>query len=716
MPDNTPGGEGNMLGVLPRMQSSALQLPLEDPVASHPERSRNELRETRNSKKLLSERFAEDADPNNGSSLRGTLAVREISKDSAGNITEWDKKVHAYRLRCAKMLNTQKFDMGIGVVILLNSITIGWESQTEIEGGNTDAFAVLEHLFLVIYVFEIGARFFMKGPDGCDLLPTAESRFSASTGCQRAPQKAPKRTHLPLSHLPSGLAIFFAFGFLRSLVTSGWVLFDFLLVAVGVLSQWLIPIFFAATPAALEPILVLRVLRLLRLARAVRLIVSFKTLWMLVRGLLTSMDTIMFTFLLIGMTVYLTAVLGIEVITNNRSIYLHGDDDEGTLRKLLDENFNNLFSIMLTLLSFVTLDSISGIYMPMIKFQPLLFFYFIPFLLTVSIAMMNLVTAVLVQNAIESSENDKEVNAAYQKQKLEQIMPKVREIFVLLDEDKSGDISKDEIVKGLTENPELKTDLEWFMGSHSPLQLFEMLDVDGEGLIAIDEFCDALLSRITSTAPVEVTRILKLVTQMKADLQKSLQQKGSGGEGGQTTSMDDESERQKKKAEERAHKLRSGMTFQLDADGSGHDKISPDTFHLLEGLHTEIRPGRGPLDDVGGEAAGWELAVPTSARSSRLPMSARSLPGAASDKRANYRASEVVVSFPTALDEAGEYEARARRSGLNVDFLLAENTELKERVKRMEGRLEDVYGVLAQVAQAVVVAEPVVGDIQKEKS
>merc|ERR1719454_2358265 len=67
----------------------------------------------------------------------------------------------------------------------------------------------------------------------------------------------------------------------------------------------------------LGPIMVLRVLRLLKLARAVRLFSQFKVMWMLVRGLLSSLQTMCYTFILLFLIIYLFANLAIEMITKD---------------------------------------------------------------------------------------------------------------------------------------------------------------------------------------------------------------------------------------------------------------------------------------------------------------------------------------------------------------------------------------------------------------
>merc|ERR1719161_672040 len=62
-------------------------------------------------------------------------------------------------------------------------------------------------------------------------------------------------------------------------------------------------------------VMVLRTLRVFRLARVVRLVVQFKTLWMLVRGLLGSVDTMCYITLLIVLLLYIYACIGLELIT-----------------------------------------------------------------------------------------------------------------------------------------------------------------------------------------------------------------------------------------------------------------------------------------------------------------------------------------------------------------------------------------------------------------
>merc|ERR1719361_2527723 len=122
------------------------------------------------------------------------------------------------------------------------------------------AFTALEHSFLVVYIIELMLRFWAIG------MP-----------CLR----------------------------------NNWVRFDLLLVAQGVVTSWVLqPLMDDQGVERLGPLMVMRLLRLARLARTLRLLIQFQDLWALVRGLMSSMGTMIYTVLLLTLMLYLFACLG----------------------------------------------------------------------------------------------------------------------------------------------------------------------------------------------------------------------------------------------------------------------------------------------------------------------------------------------------------------------------------------------------------------------
>merc|ERR1712007_376011 len=182
-----------------------------------------------------------------------------------------------------------------------------------------------------------------------------------------------------------------------------------------------------------EQLLVLRIMRLMRLVRALRMLENFKNLWKLVQGLMKSIGTICSSFLLVTILLYVFACIGIEIITKNESLR-----DTPELEDIIDSSFSSLPTLMLSLMQFITLDPVASYYLPLVYREPFLLFYFVPIILIVSISLMNMVTAVLVEDAIEVSRCDKDFEQMLLRKKLKRLIPEIRNVFRQLDTSEDG--------------------------------------------------------------------------------------------------------------------------------------------------------------------------------------------------------------------------------------------------------------------------------------
>merc|ERR1740121_88158 len=173
------------------------------------------------------------------------------------------------------------------------------------------------------------------------------------------------------------------------------------------------------------------------------------------------------------------------------------------------------------------MDSIASIYTPLINRNPYLLAYFLPLLLLVSVTLMNLVTAVLVEDAIASARMDSEMEKAYTRKRLKQLIPEVKQVFAQLDVSGDGFIGLGEFadhMRGLQSrkiklpkeiskvfDPEKLADLQSF---------FEFLDLDGSRTISEDEFVEGVCYLSLTNVPLETTQILQMlkINRWKFDL------------------------------------------------------------------------------------------------------------------------------------------------------------------------------------------------------
>lgn len=351
------------------------------------------------------------------------------------------------------VLSSTRFEVVMGVVILANAASIGMEQTDRIAGQQyTEICSTLDEVFLLIYTVELAARFI-------------------------------------------------AFG--RAVVEDGWILFDFFLVLVGIVTQWILPLVLGSLDEA-GLFMVLRSARLLRLAKTVRLLIRFKELWMLVQGLLSSAYTMLYTLLLLVVILYIFACLGMELVFEHPSAV--GASADLDFARVVQDKFSSLPVAMLSLVQFVCLDNVSLIYVPLAKQDPLLCIYFLALILVVGIVVMNLVTAVIVNSAMEQTAKDKHLLKVVEDDNRKQLLRSLRDLFLRLDEDNSGDVSRQELLDiGVDELRMLRQ----LTGRDSPVDIFDALDLDGSDTIGIDEFCDGLWEVAISQTPIEIKRMEK---------------------------------------------------------------------------------------------------------------------------------------------------------------------------------------------------------------
>jgi len=374
-----------------------------------------------------------------------------------------------FRLVMHRWLCWWGFDTMIGLVILANAVVIGVESSTRADM-----------------------------PLGCTGDCDCREQLDPALTCSSIPFWLILADYgfyaVYLSELTARFVVYGVF-----VLRSHWVKFDAFLVTASTVD---IVVNLVSSSELLKQVMLVRLLRLARLARALRLMVQFQTLWQLVQGLFHSIGTIMWTFLLVTLLMYIYAVTGMELIRVQDNLPL-----DHPYNAAAESCFRDLMDAILTLLQVFSMDSIGSIYRPLIKQNAFCFAYFVLALLILSIALMNLVTAVMVNSSLDQASEDKEAKKAWEAAKKAKQIEKLKIMFLELDEDGSGELSLDELLAA----PEaMRHELEEIAGSEDLTELFNLLDYDGGGTLGVEEFCEGVL-KATSSAPgaIELSSLVK---------------------------------------------------------------------------------------------------------------------------------------------------------------------------------------------------------------
>lgn len=336
-------------------------------------------------------------------------------------------------------------------------------------------------------------------------------------------------------------AIFVAEFFVRGLCCgakyhiSGWdKLADcFLVWGTGVLLTWIIVPLTDGGPSQIRMLTALRAFRLLRVARVIRF--NFKEMWLMLRGLAGSSKCLGSMMAVFVFVFYLFGILAVTMIADSTS----WDQDDDDLM-VVHGFFNGLDKAMWTLLQVITADSwCSGIARPVMDVIPWMWIYFVCYIAIAMMVLMNLVTAIIVENAMNQSKEDQEQLLKELEVKKEQEFKHLQKMFLALDQDGSGELDEAEFADALDAQPEIIDQFKLLGFDENEIRNF-FTDLDnGDGSLSTDEFIGGLQSMQGSARSADLIRTQKSVERLTRRMDKLLHHfgitEGDGGDGGAST-------------------------------------------------------------------------------------------------------------------------------------------------------------------------------------
>lgn len=241
----------------------------------------------------------------------------------------------------------------------------------------------------------------------------------------------------------------------------------------------------------------------------------FRELALLIQALLSSGGMMVYTLTVLMVLLFIFACAGCQLVGGISS-------DPGLdpgVAELVEQHFGTLTLSMLTMVQFVCLDGIADVYWIIVIERPELSVYFVAVTLVIGIVVMNLVTGVMVNTAMEHAMENKAVAAEHMKRKKAKVVHELRDLFHRLDKDLEGTLTLDELT---SLSPANKANLVEVMQSFEPEDIFHSLEVEGNDTIAIDEFIDGVWSIVAAGTSPDMKRMQKQVESLHANIHDSL--------------------------------------------------------------------------------------------------------------------------------------------------------------------------------------------------
>lgn len=263
----------------------------------------------------------------------------------------------ASMLKDALDVERPTFNMAVGVVVLLNAIVIGLETDLGISN-----FMILEHLFMVLFLAEMLLRVHSQG--------------------------------------------------FRRYLQDPWHIFDCVLLTIGILDLWVCPLVTWGSTSStglsnLTALRLLRMLRLLRVLRIVRLLRMFSTLFLLTRAMVKALQVVMSLSTLVAVIDYVLAIFLTQIVGQRAA-------DWGDNEQKITGWFGSIAASMRTLFVMMTLDDWSEVVGTLCEVLPTYFVvpFFISYIIFASYTLVSLVTAVLCASLMLAQQEGKEQHDA----------------------------------------------------------------------------------------------------------------------------------------------------------------------------------------------------------------------------------------------------------------------------------------------------------------
>eukprot|EP00448_Togula_jolla_P042288 CAMPEP_0170570154 /NCGR_PEP_ID=MMETSP0224-20130122/951_1 /TAXON_ID=285029 /ORGANISM="Togula jolla, Strain CCCM 725" /LENGTH=594 /DNA_ID=CAMNT_0010892397 /DNA_START=61 /DNA_END=1846 /DNA_ORIENTATION=- len=389
--------------------------------------------------------------------------------------------------KCLKMVQSQAFETIIGAVICLNCATMG--IQAEIGIGRAldmrDLTNTCEIIFVTIFMLELLARIALFGP-GRLFPPCPDPR---------------------------------ACGYYRETLAGSefhWAeAFDAAIVLLSLVA-WIMTVTLGDQNPLLRVMSVLRALRLLRIVRVVRKVEAFHEVYLLIKGLSDSGRVLLWTTVVIFIITYIFAIFGVVIISpevQKAYVIRDPDSDEGQTLEMLWSATGGISSMMYTLIQVLTLDSWTSIGRPLSDYSAFSSVYFYLYILIAVFVLMNLVTAIIVENALTNSSQDEQMKLAEKERARQNMLEQFRALFSAMDEDGNEVLTKAEFDNAF-ETEQVSTKLRLLdFAKEDCRELFSLLD-SGDGALSLEEFYEGLTRMEGQATAKDIFRILKNVEQV----------------------------------------------------------------------------------------------------------------------------------------------------------------------------------------------------------
>mmetsp|Transcript_80998 Transcript_80998/g.127544 ORF Transcript_80998/g.127544 Transcript_80998/m.127544 type:complete len:587 (+) Transcript_80998:113-1873(+) len=352
------------------------------------------------------------------------------------------------------------FSVVSGLMVILNAVCVGLDTDYRMsnDGDSPDFASISEFLFCIYFASEISARLYLNGSSdffcGVDYL---------------------------------------------------WNLFDAFVVVVQIIEQLTLAI--DSIPSLRANFSVLRLLRLLRVVRIMRLVRIFRLfdeLRQIVGSMANSVSVLLWSLLILFLVIYMFAVVFCQCILDSDEGFAHVE-----VRTYFGSLFRTIFTMYESIVGGVNWDDVVA---PLMKhISPVLGVVFSVYVGTSMFAIMNMLTGVFVDRAMQCVREDKDQVLARQ----------IHNLFLPASEEQDG--SREIDWQGFQDKMQTSVMQKYLAELNLNITeaegLFDLLDADKSGSVSSREIVDGCLRLRGPARALELALLMREVVLARNDIE-----------------------------------------------------------------------------------------------------------------------------------------------------------------------------------------------------
>lgn len=271
-----------------------------------------------------------------------------------------------------------------------------------------------------------------------------------------------------------------------------WNFFDCFVVGTSILDAVITTIAVAISMDVthMRVVRIFRVVRLLRTLRMIRLVRFIRALRSLIHSILVTLKSLVWAMLLLVMIFYGFGVAFIQAVADH-----YFEDNERVMDPEIQKHWGSLDKAMYTLFVSITGGmSWTEAITPLFQLGALWVTLFIFFITFAVFAVLNVITGVFCQSAIESAQMDKEMVTMHMMANKKFYMQALVQLFSDIDTDHSGQITIAEF-EAYLDKEKCRLFLDALdINTQDAWGLFKMLDADQQGTLELEEFVEGCMN------------------------------------------------------------------------------------------------------------------------------------------------------------------------------------------------------------------------------